>query len=809
MKRFWPAVAVLFILSLMFFPVIVEGKIPLNGRHFVSFFSPWYWERFPGFPAGVPNKPNMLDQLRQFYPYMALTQWSYQHGQLPLWNPYNFAGNPHAGEWQSSVFYPFQFLLAFLPLPIFWTLYQMTGFFLAALFTYWYLRNLDFLRSEAFFGAVTFMLSGFMVSWTMGVFVSPHTILWLPLILLSVDKITRSVEQKTINTEQKAKSNKLKIMWWMIGLTSTVFSILAGFWQTTFYVMLVSMIYSGYRARIRFKKRLILLLCWPIVAMLLVSFYVFPAMELFSRSSRVIINSGEPYQQFLLGYLLPLQQLATLFIPDYFGHPTTQNYFAPISGGGYYEQVIYIGILPILLAFIALFAKFRSVSDIQFWFILSIISASFAFDTPWARLLYSLKVPLLSTSTPNRILFVLAFGFSVLSAFGLSFVREKKHARSVTRAICTMGLCVLLLLIITTIFRTNRYITSLRNSVIPLSVFTVGSTVLFLLSQGRSNRYGQLVILTVLVVHVGQLLYQYHKFTPFSEKQFIFPDHPTLFWLKNNAGINRFTGYNGKFLPDNLATYYRIFSTDGYDTLNDRKRSQLIASSKTGNLLESYMTASDAVLNTDLTNPRTLRLMSLFGVRYLVDHPEWLDIGPTGKFPRLLDDKQKLVFSDRDWRIWEYLDVYPRAFLSGDYEVIAGQQEALDRLYEREFNPRETLLLSENVPQSFHIAQDKQATVDVVLYLPTKIEFHTRSTTDQLLFLSDTWYPGWHAALETREKLPILTAFTALRAVPVPAGEHIVTMWYFPNSLRNGLVVASMTAIFITLGLVYNWKHYA
>ena len=73
MKRSWPLLAIFLVLFLMFFPTLVFEKIPLNGRNLVSFFSPWYWERFDGFPAGVPSKPGMLDQLRQFYPYMAFT----------------------------------------------------------------------------------------------------------------------------------------------------------------------------------------------------------------------------------------------------------------------------------------------------------------------------------------------------------------------------------------------------------------------------------------------------------------------------------------------------------------------------------------------------------------------------------------------------------------------------------------------------------------------------------------------------------------------------------------------------------------
>lgn len=779
--------AIFLVLFLMFLPTIFFGKIPLNGRNLVSFFSPWYWEHFDGFPTGVPSKPGMLDQLRQFYPYMAFTQRMFRSGQLPLWNPYNFAGNPHAGEWQSSIYYPLQFLLLFLPLPVYWTFYQMVGFFLAGIFTYWYLRNLRLSSVEAMFGAVTFMLSGFMSSWTMGVFVSPQTIIWLPLILLAIDKLLAK-GQKTKNKKQ----------WWLTGLSGLVFSILAGFWQTTFYVMAVAFIYTIYRSW-KIPKLTLLILAWFPIAMLLTSFYVFPALELFQRGSRVIINSGESYQDFLRGYLLPIEYLVTLFAPDYFGHPTTQNYSAPISGGSYYEQVIYVGTIPLLLFLIVFFSRKRDAPDasvVKFWFLVSIIATSFAFNTPWSRIIYQAKIPLLSTSIPNRILFIPAFGLSILAGFGLRIVRNKQNCPLIARTVSILGVLVIIILGVTT--RT----TSFRNLVIPGSVFISGSGLLILISRTRRNAISRLALAGVFIVNLGQLLYQYHKFTPFSEKQFFFPDHPTIAWLRDHAGINRFTGYNGKFLQDNLATYWGIYSVDGYDALNDRKRSLLLASSKTGKLSNSFLTSSDATLDTDLTNPRTRRLMSLLGVKYLVDHSEWLDVGLTDNLPRLSENEQRLVFTDKDWKIFEYRNSYPRAYLVGNYGVEIDDQKTLDRLYDPSFEPRLSLILSSPVNREFNIVHDPKSEVEIKSYTPIKIVFETTSVSDQLLFLSDTWYPGWQAKLEDEKKLPVLTAFTALRAVPVPAGNHTVTMWYFPDSFRNGLIISLITFISL-IGIIF------
>lgn len=140
----------------------ISKKVPLNGRNLVSFFSPWIYKKFEGFPTGVPAKPGMLDPLRQFYPYLSLTQKEYRAHRLPLWNPYNFAGNPHQAEWQSATYYPFHLLLLVFPLPVYWTIYQMLSFTLSATFTFLFLKKQRLTALPALFGSLTFAFGGFM-----------------------------------------------------------------------------------------------------------------------------------------------------------------------------------------------------------------------------------------------------------------------------------------------------------------------------------------------------------------------------------------------------------------------------------------------------------------------------------------------------------------------------------------------------------------------------------------------------------------------------------------------------------------------
>jgi len=294
----------------------------------------------------------------------------------------------------------------------------------------------------------------------------------------------------------------------------------------------------------------------------------------------------------------------------------------------------------------------------------------------------------------------------------------------------------------------------------------------------------------MILISLTQNIYQFRKFTAFSEKMFVYPVNPVIAWLQKNSGINRFIGYNGKFLGDNFATQFGIYSVEGYDSLNDYKRSVLLHSAVEGRLDLDLPRSADVILGRNLENLRTIKLMKLFGIKYLVDHPEWLDAGPTADKKRLPDGSQRLVFENGDWKIWEFLDVFPRAFLAGKYEVIPDGEKLISRLYGDSFDPRQTILLNQEPGSEFSILPDELAQVNILQYRPTKIVFETFSAFDQLLFLSDTWYPGWKAKLENGRELKILTADYALRAVPVPAGDHTITMWYFPESFRTGLITA-------------------
>ena len=114
----------------VFFPALFEGKLPFN-----------------------------LDLFHVFYQAAALSAGSLARGELPAWNPYQFAGMPLLADPGSAALYPLVVLPAMLlETPDAFRLIMPLHFFLAGLFCYWYLRVLGSGPAGSLYSALLFGL---------------------------------------------------------------------------------------------------------------------------------------------------------------------------------------------------------------------------------------------------------------------------------------------------------------------------------------------------------------------------------------------------------------------------------------------------------------------------------------------------------------------------------------------------------------------------------------------------------------------------------------------------------------------------
>ena len=77
----------------------------------------------------------------------------------------------------------------------------------------------------------------------------------------------------------------------------------------------------------------------------------------------------------------------------------------------------------------------------------------------------------------------------------------------------------------------------------------------------------------------------------------------------------------------------------------------------------------------------------------------------------------------------------------------------------------------------------------IVAYEPRRVEIAASAAENATLLLTDTYYPGWNAYVDG-EPAPLWRGNYLFRAVPVPAGVHVVELRYEPVPFRIGAVVS-------------------
>ncbi len=780
------------ILSLLLFWPIFFGKVNLNGNLLVSFYPPY--------GENLPYKLTGWDQLRIYFPFLKVTLDAFRNFALPFWNPHAFSGHPHLADFQTAVFYPLNVAAMFLGQISTWHLWRITPTILASFFTFLYLVNLRVGKKElsslaAFFGALTFGFSPFVITWGEEVVQSPHSIVWLPLILWAVDKFLKDGRKPYIAV--------IAFSW--------AASLFAGYVQTSIYVAIFAVFYAIFRVfeksrKFRVRISNLAQICFGMVLGTLISaIQLFPSAELFYNSGRASI----PLKDVIFSFLLPIESLVTLLAPDFFGHPATHNFF---RGGAaqYYEGILFVGVAALIFAVYAVFVLKKD-KLVRFLALFALISASTTFVLPTSKLFLSLPIPFLSTSIANRILFVPAFCLAILAAIG--FDRWlKNRARQIFKVIWVLGAIYLLIVFyllaakflglpyfqrVSTVGGGDNALVSLRNLLLPLSIFVLTSALI--LAGQRRARLRSWVSLAILILAFAHTFYFSQKYFSFSERQYVFPNNGILQFIRENQGYFRSWGVGDSFLENNFASQYQIFWPEGYDSLNNQSYSEFTYVMQ-GNRLESYTFRADAGLGrgntTELIESPRRRLIDLVGVKFV--------IAKVGEVEVMEENNFKQVFEDKGLAVFENLQVLPRAFLASNYEGppqlggLNGQEvEKLEKerrklifqkLQEPDFDFRNVLILEKPSPVS---AQFGEGAAEIISYKSQEVVIATNSREPKLLFLSDNWYPGWKAQVDGNE-VPILRANYTFRAVPLNRGEHEVRLYYDSDIFKLALGVSAL-----------------
>jgi len=737
----------------------------------------------------------------QFYEWRLLVVDAYRAGRFPLWNSALGCGAPLLANLQSAALYPPNLIYFLFPVERAMGYSVVLHVVLAGCFMYGFTRHLGLTRPGALVASLAYMFGGFIIGRVQ--FLSMvNAAAWLPLLLWLTNRVMRYARL----TDGLA-----------LGLTVAV-QLLAGHAQLWYYSLWMMGLYGlflGLGPLLCAWRRLLfghrrdvgaapaerpatggmetvmppstkvtwtgwaLLMLAVVVGVLAAAGQALPAAELARSSQRA---AGLDYD-FAMNYSFWPWRLLTLFAPDFFGNPAHGNFW---GRGNYWEDCAYIGMLPLVLALIAVAAWLRRsgasagpspqatglaygrgvdpMGQAPFFALLSVAAVLLALGDnlplyPWVWR----HVPGFGAfQAPARLMYWYACGMAVLAGIGFDRLGVSEKWARFSRYLMAIAGSVLLTAGLGLVFLSRVTELTFLDALIRAATLAGVSGVLILLNtRWRTGAYRRAwTALSVGFVAVDLLIFGwpltpsadpsvYHwptdsghflRQTMGSETQtsriFSYRDftHNAMFqgfFRFKDFGANheaRLKALREMLLP-NLAVIEGLMSANNYDPL-------VVGAQQ--NLLDRADTAA---------GPAALELLGLMGVRYIVgDQPS----------------------------------VEARLVYSGTVAIFENPR-FLPRVYITKSTPQVEPLMAPAVYESAPLRDEQnRVTIDVELYEPAQ------------LVLADTYYPGWHVTIDGEEH-EILRVHHAFRAVELSVGRHQVVFAYAPASFWLGLYVSAAT----------------
>lgn len=724
------ALAVLALAVFLFYRPVILGQawLPRGGGDLASFLYPMY--RFAA---------------------QSLTQ-----GQLPLWNPYQYAGTPFLADNQSGLFYPFNLLL-FLLQPNF-GYGAMEGLVVGHLLwagvgMYFCLRGLRLAERispvPALIGALAFMFSDIFVIHAGNLNLIAVSA-WLPWIFAALHWAMQSVHVK-----------------WAISAGILLgIATLAGHGQMSFILVCYLGMYGVYAAFCTgnfWGKKLILLGVMGVVALGVAAISVVPALELTPFTRRGSFDLSQT-----MNYSLPPQALLGLVAPHFYGRGAI-NFW----GDWARVEVGYAGVVSWMLAAFALRTR---INRQTLFFVLAgglfLLLAMGKFTPLYAFIFSNIPIPF---QVPARFVLLLDFSLAALAAIGAESLQRSHTSRYL---FWQGGVAILFFSIFlygAGIITQQPLASDAQQGQMAeaLSVF-VG---LWFAGWVLINRrlYGSLPVWLIapacfLLLAVDLISQGYWVELESNRPTVGFENDLAQTYLQADAGIHRLDVAAGAWQP-NTAQIARLYDIGGvYNPLQ----------------------LSNHAVYMDSLGYRGSALYNLLGVKYIVADKGHPPADQPFIVPVYVDDPQIDV----------YLNTHalPRAFLLYQSEWVADSSAAFTAVHADSFDPWQKVVVQGGMPAL--TGPTGIGRVDLIRYDLNFLALDVQTDQPAYLFLSDIYHPAWRASLNGVE-VPILPANLAFRAVYVDAGSYRLEMWFDPYGWKIGLGLTVATWLVLLGWLVY------
>ncbi len=834
-------------------PVLLLGPTLTGARTLIPADNLYEWQPWraaaEAFGIAVPHNALLSDLVLENYAWKRFLTAAFRRGELPLWNPYLFAGAPFLANGQHSALYPFTLLFLIFPIPQAYGLFNALQLFLAGLGMYLLARTWGLSRAAATLAGVAYELSAFMVvSLVFPMIIAGAA--WLPYLLAALHAL---IERRPLFGRPAA------LPWALAAAGAFGMNILAGHVEITYYTALVAAGYGLWGAWRTMRReapgswpialpaavRAMGTLGWVGLALglgfALGAAQWMPLYEVVRENFR----EGTATLQQVLGWAYPWRHLLVFLLPDFYGNPshhgvrdvftgewtpfTVNAYGQPNPNGAftshwgiknYVEGGAYLGLLPWAFAAVALIrwrSQRRFGAPTGFLILLAALSFSFAFGMPTYALLYYGLPGINQLHSPFRWIWPFTLAMAGLAGIGFDQALDGEGAgrRWIAAGLLGLGIAILMALALArwvapeaALALADRALHALAKApeafpngrmffsyqfwnLLRLGIVMVGSGLA--LGALRRRPWGPWLVVGMLA---ADLLQAGAGFNPAADPRWLAYEPPVVRFLKQDTSLWRLTTFDPhgrKTFNANGPWLYDLQDIRGYDSIILKRYVAYLSAIQPQHELPFNRIAP-------LTEPGALDspLLDALNVKYVITEET------------IASPRYTLVY-EGEVRVYRNEGAMPRAWTL-PLTATVFHRDPVAAL--RQFDPRFYVVIDRPIPGvGLFGAPGMPRPATVTAYGINEVWIDVAVEEPSWLVLADTFFPGWTAyrrpiggSEQGEQRLEIYAANGLFRAVILPPGQWTVRFRYSPLSVKLGFFttfIGGMAALFMLI--VWAW----
>lgn len=740
------AALVLILLPFLFIgPALVTNRV--YGGYDILFLSQPFSDYARDYGFTTAHNGLLVDHLLQMVPWQQMVRESFAHHQWPLWNPSMDSGEVLAAGMQAAPLNPLNLIALLLPLGLAATFTAAMIFFLAALFTFAFARELECSEEASLVAAAGFTLCSAMAffgTW-------PHGRSWtvLPFVLLAVRRVVRG--------RDVAAFSLLTI--------SFVLLIVFGHPETMLHVAAIGVLYGIFELIPlwrEWQRPTAIALAAGGIALLLTAVSLMPFLAALPYSFDYLIRQTPPPPAAAHEIW---KAVRTTFIPYYGG----ASWHTPTSELDF--GLARVGSVTLALALIAACTLWRR-REVQFFGGLCIIALLASWKAPPVDGLLR-KLPLFKIAVNDRLGFAAALALSLLAAIAFdAFARRDRRVVIVVAAALTIATAWF--------WRMHLSLGVDPKLLIAGAAAELMGMALLFAALGTSSR--RVAVILIVAAIAGQRFVEDSNIHPSIPQRMFYPSVPLIAAIPRDP-LFRFTAIGNMVIP-NVAGMYGLEDVRGYSAMTYYPYVET---------MKLWCPAQKRTYHdiTDLSLP----FLSFLGVRHAIT-------------PRTMDPPPgwRVVADDRTSRLIENSQAIPRVFVPRRIRFIDSDPRTLEEMSAATDFSDEAWILTHDVPPQLI---DNGDAVLHTQRVGSRYEIDADVRSACHIVITEVSWPGWRAYLDGR-RVKLSQANRAFLSMYLPAGRHHLQVLYLPDAFVRGRAISLGTLALLVVGVgVRRWRRYS